>query len=104
MREEQDGMMLIRAELCERLAAMQGLAARASIRDLAVSIGSLRSIAATYGMMPVVRLAEALERAMAEDAMRRSGRCPTALYLERLEDAIGCGRADDQASQAMLAS
>lgn len=104
MRSDQDAMMLVRAELCDRLAAMQSFAARASLRDLASSIGTFRGIAATYGMTPVVRLAEALERAMAEDHVDHKATCPTALYLERLQDAIGCCGADEQASQAMIAS
>ena len=100
MREEQDAMMVVRAELCERLATMQALAARASIRDLGNSVGSLRTLAAAYGMIPVVRLIEALEHAMTEET---SG-CPTTLYLERLQDAIGCGVSDERAGEAMIAS
>ena len=104
MREDQDGMMVVRAELCDRLATMQNFAGKTSLRDLAASIGTFRTLAATYGMTPVVRLAEALERAMAQDHQERASRCPTALYLERLQDAIGCSAADEQASQAMIAS
>jgi hypothetical protein len=48
----------------------------------------------------VVRVAEALERAVAEDR----GACPSALYLGRLQDAIGCERMEESASEAMLAS
>jgi hypothetical protein len=50
----------------------------------------------------VVRLAEALERAMGEG--QKGSACPTALYLDRLQDAIGCQRLDDAASEAMIAS
>jgi hypothetical protein len=48
----------------------------------------------------VVRLAEALQRAAAGE----EGACPSSLYLHRLQDAIGCERLDEEASQAMLAS
>jgi hypothetical protein len=50
----------------------------------------------------VVRLAEALERAMGEE--QKGSACPKALYLDRLQDAIGCQRLDDAASEAMIAS
>jgi O-phosphoseryl-tRNA(Cys) synthetase len=96
---ERNGMMLVRAELCERLASLQAMSRRQSGREFAESVESLRRIAAAYGLVPVVRLAEALERAAAEgDA------CPTNLYLGRLQDAIGCERVDEATSQAMLAS
>ena len=104
MSVDRDAMNVVRAELCERLAAMQAFAGRTSLRDLADSIGTFRTLAAAYGMTPVVRLTEALERAMAEDQAERAARCPTALYLERLQDAIGCDGADEQSSQAMIAS
>jgi hypothetical protein len=104
MSVDRDAMKVIRAELCERLAAMQAFAGRSSLCDLADSIGTFRTLAAAYGMTPVVRLTEALERAMAEDQTDRTSRCPTSLYLERLQDAIGCDCVDEQSSEAMIAS
>ncbi|WP_332812851.1 hypothetical protein [Sphingomonas sp.] len=112
MREERDAMMLVRAELGERLAGLERLwagtstraTARASARDIAASISAIRNLAATYGLLPTVRLAEALERAVAQDGNRRRASCPTALYLDRLHDAIDCSRSDDQASEAIIAS
>ncbi|HEY0446165.1 MAG TPA: hypothetical protein VGD19_06895 [Allosphingosinicella sp.] len=101
MREEQDAMMLVRAELCERLDSLQRFARPLSAEDFAGSIVSIRRLAAAYGLVPVVRLAEALERAVAESGEQV---CPTALYLDRLRDAIGCERSDDGASEAMIAS
>jgi hypothetical protein len=103
MRLETDAMMLVRADLCERLESMRHFSARQANRDLGGSIADIRRLAAAYGLTPVARLAEALERSMAQTgAQGRS--CAAALYLDRLHDAIGCGRSDDQASQAMLAS
>ena len=102
MMHEEGAMMLVRAELCERLEALRSFGT-VSARDLASTIGPMRVLAATYGLTPVVRLAEALERAMAQEP-RYSHRCPTALYLDRLQDAIGCTRLDEQASEALLAS
>lgn len=116
MREERDAMMLVRAELGERLAGLERLwagtstrtstraGARVSAREIAASISAIRNLAATYGLLPTVRLAEALERAVAQDGNVRRASCPTALYLDRLHDAIDCSRSDDQASEAIIAS
>ncbi|MBV8685691.1 MAG: hypothetical protein JOZ90_12660 [Alphaproteobacteria bacterium] len=104
MRVEQDAMMLVRADLCERLDLLRALALRTSARDFNESVESLRRLAAAYGMAPVVALAEALERAVAEGGRRGHRDCPTALYLSRLQDAIGCERLDSAAGEAMLAS
>ena len=100
MRPQTDGMMLVRAELCERLASLQTAAARLSASDFHESVDSIKRLAAAYGLTPVVRVAEALERAVAEDR----GACPRALYLGRLHDAIGCERLEGSAAEAMLAS
>lgn len=104
MRMEQDAMMLVRADLCERLDLLRTLAGRASARDFTESVESIRRLAAAYGMAPVVALAEALERAVGERGARGHRDCPTALYLSRLQDAIGCERLDAAAGEAMLAS
>lgn len=100
MRPEADGMMLVRAELCEQLLSLQTTARRLSARDFTDSVEGIRRLAAAYGLTPVVRIADALERAVAEDR----GACPRALYLARLQDAIGCDRLEESAAQAMLAS
>ena len=101
MRVEQDGMMLVRAELCDRLESLQLLTARQMGRDFTESVAGIRRLAAAYGLTPVVRLAEALERAAREPS---GAACPTALYLDRLQDAIGCHRYDEAAGEAMIAS
>jgi hypothetical protein len=100
MRAEDDAMMLIRAELCERLHALEGLSRRLPRSDFGANLAGLKLMAAAYGLTPVVRLAEALERAAAGE----EGACPRSLYLARLQDAIGCGRLDEETSQTMLAS
>jgi hypothetical protein len=92
-------MMLVRADLCERLESLRALTRRCSTRDYVARVDSLRTLAAAYGLTPVVRLAEALEQSIGED-----GRGQAWLYLTRLQDAIGCERVDDEASEAMLAS
>jgi hypothetical protein len=100
MQAGNEAMMLVRAELCERLESLQALSRRVAARDFTAGVDAIRSLAAAYGLFPVVRLAEALERAVYES----DGRCPTALYLGRLRDAIGCDPLDERASQAILAS
>ena len=94
-----DAMMLVKAELCERLDTLRAMSARAPARDFTDALDSMRTIAAAYGLIPVVRLADALSHAAAQGAG-----CPRALYLARLQDAIGCDRLDEDASQALLAS
>lgn len=100
MRMEADGMMLVRAELGERLASLQKASGGLSARDFGESVAGIKGLAAAYGLTPVVRVADALERAVAEDR----GACPRALYLGRLQDAIGCEPMDESAAQAILAS
>ena len=99
MRADHDAMMLVRADLCERLATIQTLSRRLAADHFAENVAGMRRLAAAYGLTPVVRLAEALEHAAADGAG-----CPTALYLSRLHDAIGCDQLDEEASQTMIAS
>ena len=100
MQPENDAMMVVRAELSRRLALLQRMVKTLSEREFAENVEGLRRLAAVYGLTPVVRVAEALERAVAED--RRA--CPRALYLSRLQDAIDCDRSGESAAEAMLAS
>ena len=100
MRADHDGMMLVRAELCDRLDSLERAAARMSVRDFAQRIGAIRTMAAAYDLTPVVCLADALERALRVEPRG----CPAGLYFERLRDAIGCDRLDEAASEALLAS
>ncbi|MGZ8998387.1 MAG: hypothetical protein ACXW2T_05970 [Allosphingosinicella sp.] len=100
MRSEHDGMMVVRAELCDRLDTLRDAGGRIEVRDLVRGLTSIRTMAAAYGMTPVVCLAEAFER-----AVRTQPRgCPAGLYFDRLRDAIGCDRRDDKASESFLAS
>ena len=100
MRWNHYGMMLVRADLCDRLDTLQRTARRLNVRELVQGIGLIRTMAAAYGLAPVVRLADAFERAI--KAQPRG--CPAALYFDRLRDAIGCGRLDEAASEALIAS
>jgi len=100
MRAEPDGMMVVRAELCDRLDALQKAAARLTVRDFMSQIGAIRTLALAYGLLPVAAVADALTRAIAAEPRG----CPAGLYFDRLRDAIGCERLDEAAEQAMLAS
>jgi hypothetical protein len=96
-----DAMMLVRAQLCERLERLRTLTGQRNALDFDVAVAGIRQLAASYAMGPVVQLAEALERG---DRLGEGGPGPRALYLDRLEDAIGCVRLDEAAGQAMIAS
>ena len=101
MHSEHEAMKVVRAELCDRLEAIRHMSVRGPGRDFTESVIGIRRLAAAYGLTPVVRLSEAFERAMAHP---RSEPCERSLYLDRLYDAIGCHRVDDQVSEAMIAS
>lgn len=100
MRCEHDGMMVVRAELCDQLDRLQRAAQRMSVRDLVQGIGGIRTMARAYGLVPVVALADALERAI----LSQPRGSLAGLYFDCLRDAIGCERMDDAASQTLLAS
>ncbi|HTU09455.1 MAG TPA: hypothetical protein VMG08_01045 [Allosphingosinicella sp.] len=100
MRADQDGILLVRADLCERLDMLQKAAQRLSVREFMSQIGAIRTLALAYGLLPVVAVADALARAIAAEPRG----CPAGLYFDRLRDAIGCDRLDAAAEQALLAS
>jgi hypothetical protein len=100
MRWDEDGMLVVRADLCDRLDRLQRTAQRMTVRDLVQGIDSIRTMAAAYGLAPVVRLADAFERAIRAEPRG----CPAGLYFDRLRDAIGCRRLDDAAGEALIAS
>jgi hypothetical protein len=102
MRSEIDGMAIVRAELCDRLDSLRAAAEKLNMREFVQGIGAIRTIAGAYGMIPVVCVADAFERAIRSEPRG----CPAGLYFERLKDAIGCGAADagEDAATRMLAS
>ena len=100
MRADQDGMRLVRADLCERLDMLQRTIQRLPVRELMQQLGTIRTLALAYGLLPVAAVADALARAIAAEPRG----CPAGLYLDRLRDAIGCDRLDAAAEQALLAS
>ena len=92
--------MVVRADLCDRLDRLQQAAERMNVRDLMTGIATIRTMAGAYGLVPVVVLASAFERAI--QAQPRG--CPAGLYFDRLRDAVGCTSLDEATSQALLAS
>jgi hypothetical protein len=100
MRADHDGMTIVRAELCDRLDSLQRASARMAVRDFVAGLAAIRTQAAAYGLLPVVCIAEALERAIQAEPRN----CPAGLYFDCLKDAIGCERSDAAAGEAMLAS
>ena len=100
MGSEHDGLLVVRADLCERLDRLQLAAERMTVRDLMQGIATIRTLASAYGLTPVIILAEAFERAI--QAQPRG--CPAGLYFDRLRDAVGCAPTDAAAGQALLAS
>ncbi|WP_114954537.1 hypothetical protein [Sphingosinicella terrae] len=100
MRWDHDGMLVVRADLADRLERLQSSAQGLTVRDFAQRLGTIRILASAYGLVPVVALADAFERAI----LSQPRGCPAGLYFERLRDAIGCERLDDAAGEALLAS
>ncbi|MEA2207316.1 MAG: hypothetical protein QOE77_4092, partial [Blastocatellia bacterium] len=80
MRAEVDGMLVVRAELTDRLDALQRAAARMNVRDFSRDMSAIRTMAAAYGLIPVVCVCDALDRAVR--AQPRG--CPAGLYFDRL--------------------
>ena len=100
MRTDLDGMMVVRADLCDRLDTLQKAAARLTVREFMSQIGAIRTLALAYGLLPVAAVADALARAIAAEPRG----CPAGLYFDRLRDAIGCQAQGEEASEALLAS
>lgn len=102
MRSDIDGITLVRAELCDRLDSLRAAAEKMTMRELVQGIATIRTVAGAYGMIPVVCVADAFERAIRAEPRF----CPATLYFDRLRDAIGCGQdeAANDAGSRILAS
>ncbi len=100
MDKARDGMMLVRADLCDRLDRLRESADRMTIRDLASGIQAIHVQALAYGLAPLADLAAAFERAIRSEPRH----CPAGLYFDRLRDAVGCEPSDRGASISLLAS
>ncbi|MGN6620713.1 MAG: hypothetical protein ACTHKR_06590 [Sphingomonas sp.] len=90
----------IRAELAQRIAALDLRAARGLPRDLAEDLDAIRRIAQANGMQPAVSVAHVLDAALArgERGALIHG------WLDILRDAIGCERVDGATCDAYVAA
>lgn len=95
-----EGMMLVRANLAERLDALEANLAMRGPIGAGVDAGAIAGIAAEYGLLPVQRLAEGLAVALGAGG-RGAAIGP---WIERLRDSIGCEAVDEQAGTSWLAS
>ena len=100
MRDDHDGMIQVRAELSGLVGQLQHAADQLAVHDFRRHAEAIRTTAAAHGLIPVVALTDALERAvMAQPHGRKAG-----VYFDRLREAIGSGQAEEAASEAMRAS
>ena len=100
MRADLDGMIVVRADLCDRLDQLQRAAARLTVPEFKSQIGPLPTHAQAYALIPVAPDPDAHSPAIVAEPRG----CPAGLYFDRLRDAIGCERLDAAAEQALLAS
>ncbi|TPG20389.1 hypothetical protein EAH87_07725 [Sphingomonas koreensis] len=90
----------VRADLAQRIAALDNRAARGLPRDLAQDLDAIRRIAQANGMQPAVSVAHVLDAALArgERGALIHG------WLDILRDAVGCDRFDGTTCDAYLAA
>lgn len=91
----EDGMLL-RAELCRRIEAVERMLSRHPLAELAM----LTSLARAHGLRPLERLAAGLSLAVA----RREPATVRAAWLERMRDAAGCEETGEDAADACVAA
>jgi hypothetical protein len=89
-----------RADLVQRIAALDLRASTGRAGDLAQDLDAIRRIAQAAGMQPAVSVAHVLDAALA-----RGERGPLVHgWLEVLRDAVGCDRADQPTCDAYVAA
>jgi hypothetical protein len=89
-----------RAELAQRIAALDLRTANGRAADLAEDLDAIRRIAQAAGMQPADSVAHVLDAALA-----RGERGPLVHgWIEVLRDAIGCDRADRPTCDAYVAA
>jgi hypothetical protein len=95
----QDMLLTIKAQLCERIEQIADQVGHIAPGKLAFEIDDIRRIARDYGMAPLAEIAHGLESAMA----RSEGAITVLPFLDSMRDAIGCDRIDCNAAQTYLA-
>jgi hypothetical protein len=90
----------IRADLMQRIVALDSRADQGRAGDLAQDLDAIRRIAQANNLQPAVSVAHVLDAALA-----RGERGPLIHgWLEVLRDSIGCDRADRPACDAYVAA
>jgi len=90
----------IRADLMQRIVALDSRADQGRAGDLAQDLDAIRRIAQANGLQPAVSVAHVLDAALA-----RGERGPLIHgWLDILRDAIGCERIDGPTCDAYLAA
>ena len=100
MRQELDGLTLVRSRLADAVDRLERDAPRLSDRLVARRIAAIESEASAYGMSPLAAVARHGLHAAALPGFRTSLAC----HLERMEDAIGCRPLDRAGTDAIMAS
>ena len=96
----QDALLTIRAQLCDRIDRIAQELSHVPAARLVQQVDDIRRTARDYGMAVVADLAHALESAMA----RSDGAITILPYLDAMRDATGCESADPAIANAYLAS
>jgi hypothetical protein len=97
---KQDGLMMVKAQIFDRLDAMTANIGRVSSRALLDHIDDIRHTAQTHGLDGVASIAVHLERAMAGGGGLETIRP----YADAMRDAMGCQNLDPTATATLLAS
>jgi hypothetical protein len=96
----QDGMLKVRADLCERIDGLKASISHGSIAGLCDRASDVRHLAQQYDLRPVADLAWRLEGRLA-----RGERGPSVIgVLSLMREATECGRTDPQAVSAWAAA
>lgn len=95
-----DALMLVQAQMCERIDFLAAEMSRLSLSRLAHEVDALRQIAEANGLVPVVEIAHRLESELAASC----GALMVGSFLEAMRDAVGCEPLDERATRTYLAA
>jgi hypothetical protein len=95
----QDNMLAVRAQLCDRIDRIADQVGRIQPGRLVQEIDDIRRTARDFGLQPVADLAHGLESALA----RSEGAVTVLPYLDVMRDAVALEACDVAASQSFLA-
>ena len=95
-----DSLMMVRADMVDRLERLHAALPRLTHGEIASSVDEVRSIARSYGLMPVAALASAFETSL-------SSHCSTLMIrqsIEAMRDMLGCESLPSDAAKLWLAA